>query len=124
MLPIAIVGAHKFDAAITNFLGLIGYWASVYVIELIIEHVWFRHNNFDNYDREAWNTPNRLPWGLGALGAGFLSFGLVVPCMSQVWFTGPIARHTGDLGFEIALVISAILYPPIRWLEIRLMGHL
>ncbi|KAH9477683.1 Purine-cytosine permease fcyB [Psilocybe cubensis] len=124
VLPISIVGAHRFDAAITNFLGLIGYWASVYVIELFIEHIWFRSNNFDNYDREVWNSPRRLPWGLGALGAGFLSFGLIIPCMSQVWFTGPIAKHTGDLGFEIALVISAILYPPIRWIEIKLMGHL
>ncbi|KAF8898130.1 NCS cytosine-purine permease [Gymnopilus junonius] len=124
VLPLSIVGAHRFDAAITNFLGLIGYWASAYVIVLIIEHVYFRSNKFSNYDLDVWNDPKRLPWGLGALGAGILSFALVIPCMSQVWFTGPIAKKTGDLGFEVALVLSGILYPPIRWLEIKLMGHL
>ncbi|KDR72650.1 hypothetical protein GALMADRAFT_126262 [Galerina marginata CBS 339.88] len=124
VLPISIVGAHRFDAAITNFLGLIGYWASAYVIILIIEHVYFRSNKFSNYDIDAWNTPGRLPWGLGAMGAGVLSFALVIPCVSQVWFTGPIAKKTGDLGFEIALVLSAILYPPMRWLEIKWQGHL
>ncbi|PPQ97102.1 hypothetical protein CVT26_001007 [Gymnopilus dilepis] len=124
VLPLAIVGAHRFDAAITNFLGLIGYWASAYVIILLIEHVYFRSNKFSNYDLDIWNDPKRLPWGLGALGAGVLSFALVIPCMSQVWFTGPLAKKTGDLGFEVALVLSGILYPPMRLLEIKLMGHL
>lgn len=94
------------------------------MVVLIIEHVYFRSNKFSNYNLDDWNDPKRLPWGLGALGAGVLSFALVIPCMSQVWFTGPIAKKTGDLGFEVALVLSGILYPPIRWLEIKLMGHL
>ncbi|PPQ80372.1 hypothetical protein CVT26_008273 [Gymnopilus dilepis] len=124
VLPLAIVGAHRFDAAITNFLGLIGYWASAYVIILLIEHFYFRSNKFSNYDLDIWNDPKRLPWGLAALGAGVLSFALVIPCMSQVWFTGPLAKKTGDLGFEVALVLSGILYPPLRWLEIKSMGHI
>jgi len=124
VLPIAIVGAHKLDAAITNVLSLFGYWASAYVSAILIEHLYFRSGRFQNYDRESWNNPERLPWGLGGLGAGVLAFGIVIPCISQVWFTGPVATRTGDLGFEVALVVTAILFVPLRWLEIRLKGHL
>ncbi|KAF9564516.1 NCS cytosine-purine permease [Agrocybe pediades] len=123
VLPIAIVGAHKLDAAITNVLSLLGYWISAFVSAVILEHLYFRSGNFRNYDRQAWNDPRRLPWGLGALGSSVLAFGLVIPCMSQVWFTGPLAQVTGDLGFEVALVLTAILYIPMRYLEISLQGQ-
>lgn len=124
VLPISIVGAHRFYTAISNFLSLLGYWASVFVSVLIIEHLVFRSNNFSNYDMEAWNVPGHLPYGLAAIGCGLLTFGLVVPSISQVWFTGPIARTTGDLGFEVALVLSALVYLPLRWLEIKFTGRL
>ena len=94
------------------------------MIILLIEHFYFRSNKFSNYDPGIWNDPKRLPWGLAALGAGVLSFSLVIPCMSHAWFTGPLGKKTGDLGFEVAFVLSGILYPPMRWLEIKLMGHL
>ncbi|KAJ3510104.1 hypothetical protein NLJ89_g4866 [Agrocybe chaxingu] len=119
VLPVSIVGAHRFYDTITNFLGLIGYWASVFVVVLIIEHLYFRRGDFRNYDAGAWDKPKKLPPGFAALGAGIICFGLVIPCMSQVWFTGPIAKGTGDFGFEVALLISALLYPPLRWIEIR-----
>ncbi|KAF5318548.1 hypothetical protein D9619_010745 [Psilocybe cf. subviscida] len=124
VLAISIVGAHRFYTAISNFLGLFGYWVAVFVSVLLIEHLIFRSNNFVDYDTDAWNVPGRLPSGLAAIGCGFLTFGLVVPTISQVWFTGPIARTTGDLGFEVALVLSALLYLPLRWLEIKVAGHL
>ncbi|KAF5318712.1 hypothetical protein D9619_010732 [Psilocybe cf. subviscida] len=113
VLPISIIGAHRFYTAISNLLSLLGYWASVFVSVLLIEHLVFRSNTFANYDTEAWNIPGRLPSGLAAIGCGFLTFGLVVPSISQVWFTGPIARTTGDLGFEVALVLSRILIPEL-----------
>ncbi|KAF8189306.1 hypothetical protein BJ912DRAFT_377421 [Pholiota molesta] len=124
VLPISIVGAHRFYAAITNFLSLIAYWCSAFVAMLLIEHLYFRKNNFANYDLDAWNVPKRLPPGFAAVGSGLLSFALVIPCVSQVWFTGPIAKTTGDLGFEVALLLNFITYPPLRWLEIRYTGHL
>ena len=64
-----------------------------------------------------------LPSGVAALGAGVLSFGLVVPCMAQVWWTGPIAESTGDIGFEVAFALSALLYVPLRLLERRILGR-
>lgn len=43
--------------------------------------------------------------------------------MYQVWYEGPIAKHTGDIAFELAFVISALLYYPFRKLEIKLSGR-
>ena len=71
-----------------------------------------------------WNTAKELPSGLAALGASVLSFGLVVPCMDQVWFVGPIAETTGDIGFEVALVLTAVFYLPLRYLEVRIRGKI
>jgi len=122
IIPISIVGAHRFIDTLTNFLGLVGYWASAYVAVVIIEHLYFRKNDFSLYDVTAWNVPQCLPSGIAAIAAGVLSFGMVIPCMSQIWFTGPIARKTGDIGFEVAFVVSGILYFPFRWLEIRWRG--
>ena len=57
--------------------------------------------------------------GIAALAAGIPSFGLVIPHMSQVWFTGPIAKTTADVGFAF----SAVLCLPFRLLEIIILGH-
>ena len=59
-----------------------------------------------------------------ALAAGLLSVALIVPSMEQVWYTGPIAKYTGDIGFEVAFAVSALLYWPLRTLELRHGGRL
>ncbi|KAH7924911.1 hypothetical protein BV22DRAFT_1195556 [Leucogyrophana mollusca] len=118
-LPLSIVGAHRFQETLTNFLSLIGYWASAYGAILIIEHHYFRKGDFSSYDHADWNVPRRLPWGAAALGAGILSFGLIIPCMNQVWFQGPIGITTGDIGFEVAFPLAGLLYFPLRKLELK-----
>jgi purine-cytosine permease-like protein len=114
------VGAHRFYDTLVNFLGLISYWGSAYGAIVLVEHLLFRHNDAAAYDVKHWNVPGRLPSGIAAVGAGVCSFGLVVPCMEQAWFVGPIARSTGDIGFEVAFALSAILYIPFRALELRI----
>src|SRR5216684_1402066 len=84
---------------------------------MCVEHLYFRTGNFGRYDVQSWNVPSVLPLGAAALGASILSFVLVIPSMSQVWYTGPIARKTGDIGFEMAVIVSALLYIPLRHLE-------
>lgn len=121
-MALAIVGSHRFYATLTNFLGLIGYWAGAYGAIILIEHFVFRRNNCAAYDISQWNQPRQLPTGIAALAAGATSVALIVPCMDQVWFVGPIAKYTGDIGFEVAFVISGIMYVPFRWLEIRMRG--
>ena len=54
---------------------------------------------------------------MAALAACALSFAVVIPSMNQVWYTGTIALKTGDIGFEVAIVVTALLYIPLRYLE-------
>ncbi|PPQ78416.1 hypothetical protein CVT25_011891 [Psilocybe cyanescens] len=124
VVPISIVGAHRFYDTLVNFLGIIGYWASAYVAIVMIEHLFFRKNDPSRYDKDVWDVPKRLPSGLAAIAAGVASFGVVIPSMHQVWFVGPIARSTGDIGFEVAFAATVILYFPFRWFEIRWRGFI
>jgi purine-cytosine permease-like protein len=89
------------------------------VSAVCIEHLYFREGNFELYDVLSWDVPSQLPLGAAALGASVLSFALVIPSMSQVWYTGPIARKTGDIGIEVSMVVTALLYVPLRRLERR-----
>ncbi|KIM74151.1 hypothetical protein PILCRDRAFT_828567 [Piloderma croceum F 1598] len=120
VVPLAIVGSHRFYNTLTDFLGLIGYWASAYGAIILLEHFLFRRGDFTLYDLQNWNLPRKLPTGVAALAAGIASVSLIVLCMDQAWFVGPIAETTGDIGFEVAFCMSGILYVPFRWLEIRL----
>ncbi|TDL19554.1 cytosine-purine permease [Rickenella mellea] len=123
IIPLSIIGAHRFYSTLTNFLGLISYWASCFIALVLIEHLVFRRHRFTSYDVSAYNQPQKLPLGVAALAASIMSFALVIPSMDQVWFVGPIARHTGDIGFELAFVVTGVLYFPFRWIEFRLVGR-
>lgn len=113
------MGQHKFYDTLSNFLGLIAYWSSAYCAVVITEHLVIRRASFATYDLRYWNDYRRLPLGLAAIGACVLSVGLIVPSMDQVWYVGPIARVTGDIGFELAFVTTALCYVPLRMLELR-----
>jgi len=89
---------------------------------ICVEHLYFRGGDFSLYELEYWNIPSGLPLGVAALGASVLSFALVIPSMDQVWYKGPIARTTGDIGFEVAMVVTALCYIPLRHLEKRWRG--
>ncbi len=124
MIPCAIKAAEEWEESLTNFLAIIGYWAGCFAAVLIEELVVFRRMDFSTYDHAIWNVGRKLPSGLAALAASILSFGLIVPGMDEVWYVGPIAEHSGDIGFEAAFVVTWICYWPLRWLEIKWRGHL
>ncbi|KAI0481301.1 permease for cytosine/purines, uracil, thiamine, allantoin-domain-containing protein [Xylariaceae sp. FL0804] len=119
-VPVSVAAARSFFDSLENFIYVIAYWSAAYVGVVAAEHFVFRRADCASYDPAHWDRPARLPTGVAAIGAMALSFALVVPCMSQVWFTGPIAETTGDIGFEVALVLSSLLYLPFRWLELKI----
>ncbi len=123
IIPVSIRAAADFFNNLENFVALIGYWSSAFIGVVVVEHLYFRKGDCDSYDPEAWDTASLLPVGVAALASSVLSFGIVVPCMSQAWFTGPIAETTGDIGFELAFVVTAILYVPFRHLEKKFVGR-
>lgn len=100
--------------------GIVGYWAASYVAILIAEHVIFRKMRFDAYNVADWDSPRLLTPGIAAMIAFIVSFAVIVPCMSQVWYVGPIAKMgTGDVGvfvgFAAAMGMYAILRPLEKW---------
>ncbi|KAI0836240.1 permease for cytosine/purines, uracil, thiamine, allantoin-domain-containing protein [Hypoxylon sp. FL0890] len=123
VIPVSVRAAVEFFASLENFVALIGYWSAAFVAVLIVEHNVFRGGRYDTYDHDSWNVASRLPLGVAALAASALSFALVIPSMSQVWFEGPIAEKAGDIGFEMACAVTAFLYLPFRFLEKRFTGR-
>ncbi|KAK0537937.1 hypothetical protein OC834_000637 [Tilletia horrida] len=122
-LPLAIVGASAFAATLTNFLALIGYWASFYSGVILFDHLLLRRGDFSTYDPSAWNDWSRLPWGAAAVVASICSLGVIVPSMDQIYFTGPIADKVGDLGFELGFIVTGVVYVPLRLLERHVSGR-
>lgn len=123
-IGVAIEAAKSFFVNLENFLGVIGYWAAAFIGIILVEHLLFRRGDFTAYtaNEYAWNDPKQLPFGFAAIGAGILCLGLVIPSMAQIWFTGPIGKITGDIGFEVAFVLAALLYVPLRYAERRFSG--
>lgn len=85
------------------------------------EHFVFRHGTWSLYDPEnAWNRPRHpnLARGYAALATFVTSIGLIVVCMSQPEWTGPVARAgTGDIAMIVSFVYSVFAFLLARWLE-------
>ena len=97
---------------------IIGYWTTIFAAIVLTEHFLFRKNNFDSYRIQDWDKPSKLPIGIAALLSFLGGFGIVIPSMSQLWYTGPIAKAgTGDIGVLTGTVVSATLYAILRALE-------
>jgi purine-cytosine permease-like protein len=129
ILLIGITGRKHLLVVLENFLSLLGYWNTAFFVILFTEHYWFRNGwyGFQNYDLESWNTASKMPIGI----AGFLAFaagisGAVVG-MDETWYIGPIARkigdYGGDVGNELALVFTLVVYVPVRYLELKFIGR-
>lgn len=123
MIPMAVRAAKKWETSLINFLSIIGYWSACFDVVLILELVVFRRMDYATFDQAIWNVGRELPPGLAALGASMLSWALVVPGMAQSWYVGPIAKSTGDIGVEVAFVLTGLFYLPFRWLEIKIRGR-
>jgi purine-cytosine permease-like protein len=125
VIGVAIEAAASFFINLENFLGVIGYWSAAFIGIILVEHLVFRRGSFIAYvkDDEAWDDTTKLPLGVAAIGAAIVCLGLLVPGMAQIWFTGPIGEKTGDIGFEVAFVLSALAYVPLRYLESKMSGR-
>lgn len=118
MIPVAIVGATHFYTTFVNILNVIGYWSTVFAAIVLVEHFVFRKNDWALYDLSQWNKPRELPLGIAAIFAFLCACGIIVPCMSQVWYVGPIANAgAGDIGVLVGFFLAALLYPVYRAIE-------
>ena len=90
---------------------------------VITEHYIFRQAKWSSYDTmNAWNKPKHanLARGYAALATFVSSIGLIVVCMSQPEWTGPIARAgTGDIAMLVSFGYSILAYLCARSFEVR-----
>jgi len=136
MILISIFGRNKLDAILSDLVAIIGYWTILYFVIYLEEHLIFRQNYFTNWlkngtsgigwDMEAWDTPRLLPFGLAAMLAFCVGVAGSVVGMSQAWYTGPIAKKVGDdgadLGIELGFIFAGVVFPPLRYLELKKFG--
>jgi len=134
IIPVAIRAAASFFDSLNNFVGVLGYWVGAFVGVVVTEHFVFRNGDFSKYEEEevhvrlssrsisvtTTSSQPTLRFGIATLLACAACFALVVPSMDQIWYAGPIAVRAGDLGFEMALLGSSVLYAVFRTLELRL----
>lgn len=124
IIGVAIPASKSFIKTITTFLSLIGYYAGASVTCFLTEWFYFRKADPASFDPAIWNDGRALPSGLSALASVIIAWAFIIPSMEQTWYTGPIAKKTGDLGFEFAVVIALLAYIPIRTFEIKIRGRL
>ncbi|KAI0088274.1 permease for cytosine/purines, uracil, thiamine, allantoin-domain-containing protein [Irpex rosettiformis] len=121
LIPVGIVGATRFYATFTQVLSFIGYWIAPFLGIVLTEHFLFRCASWKAYSPiEAWNDPRHpnLARGYAAIFTFGSSIGLIVVCMSQVWWTGPVARAgTGDIAMIVSFVYSVVVFSITRALE-------
>ncbi|TBU31408.1 purine-cytosine permease [Dichomitus squalens] len=124
LIPVAIVGATHFYTTFVDILNAIGYWSTIFAAIVIVEHLTFRHNDWEWYDLSQWNRPRELPLGLAAIFAFLCAAGIIVPCIDQAWYVGPIANTgTGDIGVIVGFALAVICYPVYRAIERALSGR-
>jgi purine-cytosine permease-like protein len=102
-----------------------GYWVAIWVAILLEEFLIFRKAKTINYDWYVWDDRQKLPVGMAALFAFLVGWAGAILCMAQVWYIGPIASLVGeygaDMGNYVGFVWAALVFPPLRWLELRRM---
>ncbi|KAJ3503133.1 hypothetical protein NLJ89_g8566 [Agrocybe chaxingu] len=124
LIPLAIIGAKTFYTTLVNVLSVIGYWSTAFAAIVLTEHFLFR-KKWPAYNvSEAWNKTGLLPPGFAAILAFTGAFGIIVPSMSQTFYTGPIAKAgTGDIGVFTGGSVAVGLYAVLRTVEKQILGR-
>jgi NCS1 nucleoside transporter family len=123
----AIAGRAHLAEIFTNFLALMGYWVSIWIAILLEEHIIFRKWRGLGYNWDAWDDHRKLPVGLAALVAFLVGWVGSILSMAQVWYIGPIAaqvgEYGGDMGNYVGFAWAGLVFPGLRWLELRHYGR-
>lgn len=123
----ALAGRDNLATIFTNFLALMGYWVAIWIAITLEEQFIFRRRMRPKYVFSDWNRKEKLPIGMAALIAFLVGWAGAILCMTQVYYTGPISLAIsddgGDLGNYVGFAWAALVYPPLRYLELRKFGR-
>ena len=119
----ALAGRDHLLTVLQNFLALMGYWLVIFVSIVLEEHLLFHWRS--GFDWTAWKDWRRLPVGLAAFAAFLVGWAGAIVSMNQIYFSGPIAKMVGangiDLGIWMGSALTLVVYPPLRFLELKVM---
>ncbi|EAU29785.1 conserved hypothetical protein [Aspergillus terreus NIH2624] len=122
----ALAGRGHLSEIFTNFLALMGYWVAIWMAIILEERFVFRRRP-RGYNWSVWNDPAKLPLGVAAFVAFLVGWAGAILCMAQVWYIGPLARLVGeygaDMGNYVGFTWAGLVYPPLRYLELRWAGR-
>ncbi|GJN82045.1 hypothetical protein PLIIFM63780_005582 [Purpureocillium lilacinum] len=121
----AVAGRNSLFSIFENFLALMGYWVAIYTVIALEEHAIFRRTR--GFDWSAWSDRSRLPHGVAALAAFLVGWVGAVLGMCQVYHKGPIAKQVSSQGADLGIWLGAswamVVFPPLRWLELKRFGR-
>jgi len=102
-----------------------GYWVVSFITIMLIEDLVFHRGK--TYDWTAWEDRSVLPIGYAALVAFLAGWAGAIISMDQVYYIGPLARMVGaygaDMGLYLATGFTLVVFPPLRWVELRVIGR-
>ncbi|KAL5343318.1 permease for cytosine/purines, uracil, thiamine, allantoin-domain-containing protein [Aspergillus crustosus] len=124
----ALVGRSHLAEIFTNFLALMGYWVAIWIGIILEERFIFRRGgSASGYNWSIWDDPSKHPIGIAALIAFLVGWAGAILCMAQVWYIGPLAGLVGEYGADMGNYVgfswAALIYPPLRYLELKRFGR-
>ncbi|KAF9527464.1 cytosine-purine permease [Crepidotus variabilis] len=122
LIPMAIIGAKQFYDTLVNILSVIGYWTSAFASIVLAEHFIFRRSfSSTAYPTQNWDKAKLLPPGIAAVLAFSCASAVMIPCINQKFYIGPIARAgLGDIGVFAGWCTAFVVYIPLRLIERRI----
>ena len=126
-LVCSVAGCDHLFNIFENFLPLMSYWISPWVTIVLEEHLLFHVLRRTPFDWAAWEDKKRLPIGIAALLSWLIGWAGAIVGMDQVWYKGPVAReiggYGGDIGAWMSIGFACVVYPPLRYLELKKFGR-
>ena len=126
-LALSVAGRNVLFKIFENFLPIMAYWVCPFVTIILEEHFIFHKLKGLPFDWTAWEDKKRLPVGAAALFAWLCGWAGAIVGMYQIWYTGPVASkvggYGGDIGEWLAIAFCGVVYPPLRYLELKKFGR-
>lgn len=104
------------------------YWICPWITISLEEYFIFHKLQGKSFDWSIYNDRTKLPIGYAALLSFLIGFAGAIVGMYQIWYTGPIAlmiggEYGGDIGDWLGIGFTAIVFPPLRYLELKKFGR-
>ena len=126
-LVCSVAGRNHLYPIFQNFLPITSYWVCPWIAVVVEEHTIFHKLRGLPFNWAAWEDKKQLPVGAAAFFAWLCGWAGAIIGMSQVWYQGPVALkiggHGGDIGAWMAIGFTAIIFPPLRYLELKKFGR-